>query len=545
MNAPLLLLIGMVVVVVGILVFKLHAFLALIGGAIVVAVLTPARSTFLTAVRAAAIDVQSIDTAGNLTLRAKPNQFADGATLTVVPSEPAPTRTSGKLRVSHEAGATLAKPLDGYLVRHGDLVIDPTKEAAARAEADKTPGERIAAGFGKTAEAVGILIAMASVVGATLLESGAAERVILAVRRALGDKRTPLAFVLGGFLLCIPCFFETVFYLMIPLGKVMRVRTGRDYTLYVLSIIAGAAMAHSLVPPTPGPLSIIDQLDVKIGHMMLGGTIVGIVAALAGYQYARWANLRWDLPLRDAGGLSVSELAEGSTRDERILPPLWLSLVPILMPIVLIGVGTGLKRSATTGPATHVLKVIGNQNVALSLAALVGLVMVALQCRPAGAPKPRAAIQHALNSSGAMILLISAGGAFGAVLRQTDIATSLREMMPSSRLWILPIAFATTTLIRLAQGSATVSMITVAGIFAPLALGGGHDLGYHPVYLALAIGCGSKPGMWMNDAGFWIMSRMSGFTEAETLKTASVMGVIMGIAGLIVVLLGAKLLPLM
>jgi GntP family gluconate:H+ symporter len=210
----------------------------------------------------------------------------------------------------------------------------------------------------------------------------------------------------------------------------------------------------------------------------------------------------------------------------------------------LIGVGTGLKKSTATDPATQIFKVVGNQNVALTLAAAVGLVMLALRRRPPGAPNPKAAIQHAINGSGAMILLIAAGGAFGAALRQTDIATALREIMPSSKLWVLPIAFATTTLIRLAQGSATVSMITVAGIFAPLATAGGQSLGYHPVYLALAIGCGSKPGMWMNDAGFWIMSRMSGFTEAETLKTASVMGVIMGIAGLIVVLLGAKLLPL-
>lgn len=544
MTAPILLLLGMAVVVCGILVFRLHAFLALIAGALVVALLTPTRNTYLTSVRAASAG-EMVQEGGQLAVKAKPHELKATKTVAIVPGRTGFDRAPGKIELTPTAPAGFAfRALAGFEPRPGDVLIDPEKETAARKDAEKAAGERIAAGFGKTAEGVGILIAMASVIGATLLESGAAERVILAVRKLLGDRRTPLAFVLGGFLLTIPCFFETVFYLMIPLGKVMRARTGRDYTLYVMSIIAGATMAHSLVPPTPGPLSIIDQLDVRIGHMMLGGAIVGVVASLVGYQYARWANRRWDIPLRDAAGLSPDELAEASNRDARSLPSLWLSLVPILLPIILIGVGTGLKTSKATDGLTNLLRTIGNQNVALSIAAAIGLIMVSLRPRPAGAPSPREAVQHALTSSGAMILIISAGGAFGAVLRQTDIAASLREVIPASRIWLLPMAFLTTTLIRTAQGSATVAMITVAGIFAPLAAAGGHELGYHPVYLALAIGCGSKPFMWMNDSGFWIMSRMSGFTEAETLKTASTMQVIMATTGLIVIVLGALLLPL-
>jgi GntP family gluconate:H+ symporter len=130
------------------------------------------------------------------------------------------------------------------------------------------------------------------------------------------------------------------------------------------------------------------------------------------------------------------------------------------------------------------------------------------------------------------------------VLRQTDIASDIKDLLPVTRLALLPLAFLVTTLVRTAQGSATVAMITAAGIVSPIAAGGAAALGFHPVYLALAIGCGSKPVMWMNDSGFWIIGKMSGFTEAETLRTATVMMAIMGVAGLLATILGAWLLPL-
>jgi GntP family gluconate:H+ symporter len=151
------------------------------------------------------------------------------------------------------------------------------------------------------------------------------------------------------------------------------------------------------------------------------------------------------------------------------------------------------------------------------------------------------AIAEGLSSAGAMVLIIGAGGAFGYMMRQTDVAQTLKEMLPASKLALLPLAFLVTALVRGAQGSAIVSMVTGVGIVAPLATHG--SLGFHPVYLALAIGCGSKPCLWMNDAGFWIIGKMSGMTETETLKTVSIMMTIMGVVGLIATMLGAWLLP--
>jgi GntP family gluconate:H+ symporter len=153
------------------------------------------------------------------------------------------------------------------------------------------------------------------------------------------------------------------------------------------------------------------------------------------------------------------------------------------------------------------------------------------------------AVQDAILSGAAVVLITSAGGAFGAMLRQTGIAELIQQLgAGGAGLWALPLCFVITALVRIAQGSATVAMITVAPI-AKAVLDTG-DLGYHAVYLALAIGCGSKPIPWMNDSGFWIITRMSGLKETETLKIVTPMMSLMGVVGLPVVMLGAWLWPM-
>jgi GntP family gluconate:H+ symporter len=301
-------------------------------------------------------------------------------------------------------------------------------------------------------------------------------------------------------------------------------------------------MTNALVPPTPGPSFVAAELHAGVAAMMLGGLVVSAIAAAAGYAYATWANRRWgvtpdvppEAPAADGNGGTIN------------LPPLWLSLTPILLPVVLISLNAFLRdppgAPAWRHAAMQWVHTLGQKNVALALAAATGLVMAAARH---GAGRGRYAfVTEALSSAGVMVLIISAGGAFGYVLRQTDIAAALSERLPETRLALLPLAFLLTTLVRVSQGSATVSMIAAAGIVSPIAAGGAEALGYHPVYLAIAIGCGSKPGMWMNDSGFWIIGKMSGFSEAQTLRTATVMMTVMGVTGLAATVLGAWLLPL-
>ncbi len=468
--------------------------------------------------------------------------------------------------------AFLALVLAAVLV----AALTPADALVAAKVADKHVAERVAEGFGKTCADIGILIGMAAIIGECLLASGAAERIVRSMLAVLGEKRAPLAFLGSGYLLGIPVFFDTVFYLLVPLGKAMRRRTGHSYLFYILTIVAGATMTHSLVPPTPGPLFVAAEFKVNLGVMILGGMAVSAVTATVGYAYAMWANRRWNVPLREAGADTASDaLPATHEAPDHALPPLWLSLLPILLPVVLISAQAGIdtifkaaaeadhaawldSAKASLGGVKPPIDALGNKNMAILIAALIAMATLwrwggrqdVHRSKSAGADAAQLgnttqvsvakACNDALASAGMIILITAAGGAFGHVLRQTGVAAQVKDLASQWSVAILPLAWAVTAIVRTAQGSATVAMITAAGVVSPLVSEG---LPFHPVYLALAVGCGSKPVMWMNDSGFWVITKMTGMRESETLRSATVMMTLMGVAGLIAVMIGAWLWP--
>lgn len=422
---------------------------------------------------------------------------------------------------------------------------------AAEVFVASTAPERLAGAFGRTCGGIGILIAMASIIGKCSLDSGAADRVVRTALRLIGAARAPVAFLSSSFVLSIPVFFDTVFYLMIPLAKAMKLRTGRNYLLYVLAILAGGTMAHSLVPPTPGPLLVADALGVNVGAMIIAGTLIGAIAIVPGFLYAAWANRRWDLPLRESGDFSLAEVESIAARDVDALPPLTWSVAPIVLPVVLIAGATALDGYLdAAGPAAPswlvaslpLIETLGNKNVALMLAAALALGTLAWQRRGTKTDLSRT-IGTALASGGVIVLITAAGGAFGAALRQSGIAGAVAGATHGvSPLLVLPMAFGVTAAIRTAQGSSTVAMITSVGLWQHLA--DPATLGFHPVYLAVAIGCGAKLLAWMNDSGFWIICKMSGMTEAEGLRTITPQMALMGVTGLLATMAAAVLVPM-
>lgn len=548
---------GVVVVIGGILVLKLHAFLALILAALIVSALTPAPALERFALQQNAFAIDEIDSEQHrLILRLSEKQSLREGTLLIVTR---PDAATGRFEeVAEVIAAETLPPSDSTerrgkrvvarirsvaedrIVQTSNLAVPPPALASARNFANQTIADRVADAFGSTAASIGILIAMASIIGKCLLDSGAADRIVRRALHWVGEDRAPAAFLGSGFLLGIPVFFDTVFYLMIPLGKALRMRTGRNYLLYVLTIVAGATMAHSLVPPTPGPLFVAEALGVSIGTMILAGCVVGIFTSGFGYLYAH-AISRWsDVPLRESAEASLAELEATARRDERELPPFWLSLTPILLPVVLIG-GYEILKSAdiNLSPwAEDVARTLGDKNIALVLAAAVALLLLIRQKGTSRDDLARA-VQSALASGGIIILITAAGGAFGKALQQTGVADLIGGLTTTQPAIVVLMAFLITTAVRTAQGSATVAMITAVGILAGMA----SSIAFDPVYLALAIGCGSKPIAWMNDSGFWVITRMSGMTEAEGLKFVTPMTALMGVVGVIVVMIGVTVLP--
>lgn len=426
---------------------------------------------------------------------------------------------------------------------------NPTEIAEAAAK--ETVGQRIAEGFGTTCRKIGILIAMASIIGTCLLESGAARRIVDAAQNAVGEKRTPLAFAASGFVLGIPVFFDTVFFLLIPLARALYARTGKHYVLYVLSVVVGATMAHSLVPPTPGPLLVASELGLDLNVVVVAGLIVGGIAAVVGFLFAVWLDRRiTPVDISRLNELSNEEAGAETNVPDRSPTALW-ALLPIVLPVLLLAFGTfsSLPRFAeidnvVVRGARTIGQFVGNKNIALTLSAVVAMGLL-WWSRKGDREATSAAVQRALSAGGTVLLVTAAGGAFGHIIRQTNIAGEVVRWIPSegTGVALLLIAFFITALVRVAQGSATVAMITAVSIVAPVVAA--IELPFHAVYVFLAIGCGSKPLPWMNDSGFWVVGRMSGFTPGETLKTFSMLLTVMGLVGLVVTICGAVWFPLL
>jgi len=423
--------------------------------------------------------------------------------------------------------------------------------AAALAMGKKSLGERVTTEFGNTCAKIGVLISMAAIIGKCMLESGSAERIIRSLLNITGIRKAPLAFLTGSFFLGIPVFFDTVIFLMIPLAKALALRIKKNYLLLLLSIMAGAAMANSLVPPSPGPLFLIGEMHIPIGLMMITGIITGAFTITAGYIFAVWANKKWPMVLRDDVDAKLTDLQAISDLEDNHLPSIWLSLLPVLIPLLLICADTFCNGMFTNGNVSKpsgflksfldTIKFLGDKNIAVSLGAIVALLIVG-KYKKNKTENLTTFVQAALMSGGGIILITAAGGAFGGMLQQTGISAEIASLTQSYQMALIPMAFFIAALVRTAQGSATVALITTSGILSGMA--SDPHLAFNPVYLGLAIGCGSKLVPWMNDAGFWIFCKLSNMTEKEALRTISPQLVVMGLTGLIVILIGARLFPL-
>lgn len=474
-----ILLVGIIIVVGGIIGMKLHPFLALLLGALVVAWMTPA----------AAIEQFGLDKG-----------------------------------LSPDAAFQLSQ---------------------------RSIGERVAVEFGNTCGKIGILIAMAAIIGKCMLDSGAAEKIVRAMLRMTGIERAPIGFLISSFFIGIPVFFDTVIFLMMPLAKTMSMRIGKNYLLLVLAILAGAVMANSLVPPAPGPLFLVGEMQIPIGLMMIAGAMLGIVTSAAGYLFATWANRKWIIPVRDSLDARLEDIKHNAEKGDKQLPSLGWSLLPVLIPLVFICAHTFIhsllpadrvaEPSVMLSAVISLINFFGDKNIALITGGFVALILLVKQ-KKGSKEGITSFVQGALMSGGGIILITSAGGAFGSMLQYTGISTTIVNLTSGYQMALIPLAFFIAAVVRTAQGSATVALITASGILSGMASTG--HLEYHHLYLGLAIGCGAKLVPWMNDAGFWIVCKMSNLTEKEALKTFMPMSIIMGITGLIVILIAAQLMPL-
>ncbi len=399
----------------------------------------------------------------------------------------------------------------------------------------------VATNFGRVCGSIGIVIALAALIGQCLMESGAADKIVRVFVRMSGEKNASVSLVSSGYVLSVPVFFDTVFYLLVPLARAMRVRAGKDYVLFLMAISAGAAVTHSMVPPTPGPLAMAAALGVDLGLMIIVGACIAVPMSFVGWLFALNRNRAMSVPLRETPGLSLNELEDLAAREEKELPSFFMSMLPIVLPVVFITSNTVVNAVAKGSEISNITGFLGNPNFALLASAAVSLYLLASQkgYTLAQLAKP---VETALASGGLIILITAGGGSFGGMLVKAEVGKTIGGMSQEFGVPILLLSFLLAGLIKVAQGSGTVAMITVSSIMAPIVLSSPPP--FHAVYIACAIGSGSAVGSWMNDSGFWVFKQMSGLTEVEALKTWTPQLVIMGITGYIITQAAAILIPL-
>ncbi|MDZ4848131.1 MAG: SLC13 family permease [Pirellulaceae bacterium] len=539
------------------------------------------------------------------------------------------------------------------------------------------PMSEVAAALGSTAGSISILIAMAAVVGKCMLDSGSADSIVNAAVRVTGEKKAAYGLMGSGFLLAIPVFFDTVFYLLVPLARSLYRKTKSHYVLYVMAISCGGAITHTLVPPTPGPLLVAATLGADVGMVMLVGMLIAAPSAMIGMLFCHFIDRRMTIPMRPVAGVRADSMQNDAEDAGQAKPlkkvPLWLALTPVLLPVLMITTSTvitaladredraALTEQAITEPIAFLAKLrqdgqqgadtpagrmfassklselqrkslvesessttelvtalnrvlldskwfdtrafaqvsideklrnklladqlrtkpvdmrrynrqlleasypqfiakhewssplrvwadrlagFGNASLALAIAAIIAIATLAW-AKQRSLTALAGDIEESIMSAGLIILITASGGAFGAMLQKAKISEAIQSMIDlqgSSALAVMVLGFGIAAMLKVAQGSSTVAMIIGSSMVAAMVQI--DALPYHPAYLVTAIGGGSLIGSWMNDSGFWVYAKMSGLTEAESLKTWTPMLIVLGTSALIFSLIFSIILPL-
>jgi gluconate:H+ symporter, GntP family len=448
-----------------------------------------------------------------------------------------------KLRIHAFIALLFAAFLAGFLAEKlpGEYgtTNDPSKERSHWIQAVELSTSE----FGVTAGKITAVIAFAAIISYCLMESGAADKVVRRFLRLFGEKRAGDAIATSSYVLSIPIFFDTFFMLLLPLARALRLRTGKNFILYTMAICCGGVVTHSLIVPHPGPLAMAEILNVNIGRTIIVGLIIGIFPVLASWHTVKWINSRMEIPLRETAGASLDDLQKNVERPESELPSLFASLVPVLLPIILISLASTFDAVESLKNGNKALydtvQFIGNRNVALVIGAFFA---VGLLLKRFSLAEIFERIGPPLETAGMIILITSAGGAFGLMLKNAGVGTAIQALMAGRNVNLIFVAWLVAGVIRVAQGSATVAMLTTAAMISPMLTSA--SLPYHPVYIFCAIGFGAMMLSWMNDSGFWVVGRLSGFTEKETLKTWTVVATVNSVVGLLATWIGSILVPM-
>lgn len=387
-------------------------------------------------------------------------------------------------------------------------------------------------GLGGTLGFVATVVGIGGIFGQILEASGGTEAIARTLIRRFGKDKAHWSLVMAGFLIAIPVYFDVGFIILVPVVYALAKDTKRSTLFYAIPLLAGLAVTHTFVPPTPGPVAVADMLGADLGWVILIGSLIGLpVAILAGPVFGSYISKKIDVaPPKHM----MEELNNGTEQSECSLPSFTAVATIIGMPLLLMVVKSVIELLIKLdymqeGIVYDISVFVGHPFTALIIATLMAAYF--LGTRRGFTRKQLLDVSaKALAPAGMIILIIGSGGAFKEMLIQSGVGNVLAEGISATKLPPIVLAFIIAAAVRITLGSATVSMITAAGIIGPILEA--YTLSeIHMALIVISIASGATILSHVNDSGFWLVGKYLGLTEMQTLRSWTVMETIIALGG--------------
>ena len=383
-------------------------------------------------------------------------------------------------------------------------------------------------GIGNTLKGIALLVGLGSMFGSILEISGGAQTLAVTMVNRFGDRKAAWALGITGLVIAMPVFFDAGLIILIPLAFSLAKRTGRSSLYYVIPLLAGLAVGHAFIPPTPGPVLVATMLGVDLGWVILIGICCGIFSMIvAGPIWGAYCGKKFFVPVPE-------QVARQADLDESKLPGFWSVVLIILIPLVLIILKSGAGGVEALAPARGVINFLGEPFVALTLATLVAMVMLGYRHGYTGEQLEKV-MTKSLEPVGLILLVTACGGVLRYILQYSGLGEIIGHAVASASFPMVIVAFVVAALVRISVGSATVAMTMAAGIIAAMP----EVSGLSPLHLACitaAVAGGATVCSHFNDSGFWLVKSLVGMDEKTTLKTWTLMETLVGGTGFLVAL---------
>jgi len=390
--------------------------------------------------------------------------------------------------------------------------------------------QSIQKGFGDSLGFIAVVVGLGAMIGRYLEVSGGGVTLADWLLARFGRERAAWAMLAAAFLVGLPIFFEVGFIILVPLVWSLARETKRSLLYYGVPMAAALTITHSLVPPHPAPAAAAQLMGADLGRTILYGIAISIpVAVVSGIFYGQWIAGRIDL------GVPQIASAAPAASDESA-PPVWMVIVLLLLPVGLI-FGAAIAAMVNV-PLRGAAVFLGHPFTALTVAALASLYFFGLR-RGISRERAMRMAAESLAPMGALLCIMGGGGAFKQVIVDSGVGAVAGKLLVTSSVSPLIVVFAIAMVLRVAMGSATVGIISAAGIVAPIVKG---IPGYSPELIVLALCCGGSGPSHVNDSGFWLVNQYFGMTVPQTLRAWTAMKMTGAFTGILIVLAAHALL---